>query len=340
MAKLINQKANFGTMPVFMTTVSTILGAILFLRFGYAVGHHGFLGALLIILLGHLVTFPAAMAVAEIATNQKVQGGGAYFIISRSFGLNIGAAIGITLFAAQAISVSFYVIAFAEASDPLIRWANESFGFPLVDKRWLSIPTMVILSILILTRGANLGMKALYVVVAILFGAIIFFLLGKPVTPDVAFNPTAKIENSDDFFYVFTIIFPAFTGLAAGLGLSGDLKKPSESIPKGTLLAIVVGLFVYIIVAYKLALSATPEDLANDQLIMQRIAIWGPIIPIGLAAASLSSALGSIMVAPRTLQAIGLDQIFPTKFLNNWLSKGKPVSNEPANSSIITIVLA
>jgi solute carrier family 12 sodium/potassium/chloride transporter 2 len=86
---LLNHKANFGTLPVFMTTVSTILGAILFLRFGYAVGHHGFLGALLIILIGHIVTFPTAMAVAEIATNQKVQGGGAYFIISRSFGLNI-----------------------------------------------------------------------------------------------------------------------------------------------------------------------------------------------------------------------------------------------------------
>lgn len=339
MSRLINQKANFGTMPVFMTTVSTILGAILFLRFGYAVGHQGFIGALLIIILGHLVTFPAAMAVAEIATNQKVQGGGAYFIISRSFGLNIGAAIGIALFASQAISVSFYIIAFAEASDPLIRWANGAFNFPLIDKRWISIPTMIIIFFLILICGANLGMKVLYVVVIILFTAIIFFLLGKPVSPDLVFNPTEKIENPDEFFYVFTIIFPAFTGLAAGLGLSGDLRDPSKSIPKGTLWATAVGFFVYIIVAYKLTISASPEDLANDQLIMQRIAIWGPIVPIGLAAASLSSALGSVMVAPRTLQAIGLDEILPTKFINNWLAKGKPVSNEPANSSTITIII-
>ena len=86
-------------MPVFMTTISTILGAILFLRFGYAVGHTGFIGAIGIIALGHLVTIPTALAVAEIATNQKVLGGGAYYIISRSFGLNIGASIGIALFA-------------------------------------------------------------------------------------------------------------------------------------------------------------------------------------------------------------------------------------------------
>src|SRR5665811_1978573 len=97
-----------------------------------------------------------------------------------------------------------------------------------------------------------------------------------------------------NFFFVFTIIFPAFTGLAAGLGLSGDLKDPQKSIPRGTLWATIVGLLVYIAVAYKFAISATPEDMANDQLIMSRIAIWGPIIPIGLAAASLSSALGSI----------------------------------------------
>ena len=56
--------ATFGTLPVFMTAISTILGAILFLRFGYAVGHLGFIGVLGIIFLGHMVTIPTAMAVA------------------------------------------------------------------------------------------------------------------------------------------------------------------------------------------------------------------------------------------------------------------------------------
>ncbi|MBT5858436.1 MAG: amino acid permease, partial [Flavobacteriales bacterium] len=109
MSESNNTKANFGTMPVFVTAISTILGAILFLRFGYAVGHTGLLGVFAIIVLGHLVTIPTALAVAEIATNQKVEGGGAYYIISRSFGLNIGAAIGIALFLSQSISVSFYI---------------------------------------------------------------------------------------------------------------------------------------------------------------------------------------------------------------------------------------
>ncbi|MBA7673216.1 hypothetical protein ES703_81407 [subsurface metagenome] len=100
------------------------------------------------------------------------------------------------------------------------------------------------------------------------------------------------------------------------------------------------GMVIYILVAYKLTISATPEELASDQLIMQRIAVWGPIIPIGLAAASLSSALGSIMVAPRTIQAIGMDDIFPTRFVNKWFARGKPVSNEPFNGTLLTVVIA
>ena len=322
-----------------MTTISTILGAILFLRFGYAVGHQGFLGVMGIIFLGHMVTIPTAMAVAEIATNQKVQGGGAYYIISRSFGINIGSAIGIALYLSQAISVAFYVIAFSEAFNPLIRFLHYEINTPLIDKRWVGLAIMTLLAFFILTRGANFGMKALYAVVAILFTSLLFFFLGRPEEADKPFILNAQIQNPDNFFYVFTIIFPAFTGLVAGLGLSGDLRDPSQSIPRGTLWATLGGFVVYIMVTYKLAVSASPEDLASDQLIMEKIAIWGPIIPIGLGAASLSSALGSIMVAPRTLQAMGYDDVFPRAGLNSWLSRGKEKDNEPTNAALISIII-
>ncbi len=340
MAKLISKKNDFGTMPVFMTAISTILGAILFLRFGYAAGNVGFVGLVGIIIIGHLVSIPTALAVAEIATNQRVQGGGAYYIISRSFGLNIGGAIGIALFFSQAISVAFYVIAFAEAFDPVITYVADNYGWLIYDKRLISLPTMAIIAFVVLTRGANIGMKALYFVVGLLVVSLLFFLFGHSDIAPNEINLTATIDNPDSFFYVFTIIFPAFTGIAAGLGLSGDLKNPEKSIPKGTIWATAAGFVVYIIIAYKLSISASPQDLANDQLIMQKIAIWGPIIPIGLASAAISSALGSIIVAPRTLQAIGVDSIFTNKKISNWFAKGKQGSNEPVNASIITIVIA
>ena len=172
--------ATFGTLPVFMTAISTILGAILFLRFGWAVGNVGFIGVIGIIILGHMITIPTAMAVAEIATNQKVLGGGAYYIISRSFGLNIGAAIGVTLYLSQAISVAFYIIAFGEAFDPLIQWIANDFGWLIYDKRAITIPAMCLLSGLFLWRGANMGMKILYIVVGTLGVSLFMFFIGSP----------------------------------------------------------------------------------------------------------------------------------------------------------------
>ncbi len=336
---LANPNAGFGAIAVFMTAISTILGAILFLRFGYALAHVGLGGLLAIILIGHIVTVPTALAVAEIATNQRVQGGGAYFIISRSFGLNIGGAIGLALYLSQAVSVAFYIIAFGEAFDPLIVYLPFEVE-PFVFKKTVILVLMTILSAVVILRGANIGMKALYGVVALLILSIIFFLLGKPIENGIELSLNKTIEGGDGFFLVFTIIFPAFTGIAAGLGLSGDLKDPKKSIPKGTLLATLVGMLIYMAVAFKLASSATPEAMAKDQLIMSKIAIWGPIIPIGLGAACLSSAIGSLLVAPRTLQAIGFDCILPFNNFNNWIAKGRKTDNEPINGSIITIIIA
>lgn len=342
MSDLLSKKANFGTLPVFLTAISTILGAVMFLRFGFAVGSVGFLGTVAIVIIGHMVTIPTAMSIAEIATNQKVEGGGEYYIISRSFGINIGASIGIALYLSQAISVAFYVIAFGEAFDPVIAWVNEAYSIGISDKRWITIPAVLFLSILMLTKGADLGMKALYIVVATLFVSLTFFFLGSTDyhASLEKFDIMARVTESQDFFIVFAIIFPAFTGMTAGVGLSGDLKDPKKSIPWGTLSATLIGMVIYVFIGYKLAVNASPEDLVNDQLIMSKIALWGPIIPIGLAAATISSALGSIMVAPRTLQALAADNIFPTVGINKFLSKGKVNTNEPVNATVITVGLA
>ncbi len=341
-----------GTLPVFMTAISTILGAILFLRFGYAVSHVGLLNTLLIIVIGHLVTIPTAMAVAEIATNQKVEGGGAYYMISRSFGLNIGGAIGIALFLSQAISVAFYIIAFTVATQDLLVWVQGEYGYYIPP--WaVNFSMMGLLTLLMLTKGADIGVKALYFVVVILLASLVCFFAGSPtdgapqtidwmgtipsmLTPQ-EHGVDAPIHRYT-FFAMFTIIFPAFTGIAAGLGLSGDLKDPKKSIPRGTLWATVVGIIVYFAVAFKLYFSADQIALASDEMYMQKIAIWGPIIPIGLACAAVSSALGSIMIAPRTLQALGSDKIFPGTF-SRWMAKGRPKNNEPFNASLVTCVI-
>lgn len=331
----------FGMMPVFLAGISTILGAVMFLRFGYAVGHVGFPGALLIILIGHLVTIPTALALAEIATNRRVEGGGEYFIISRSFGTSIGSVIGISLYISQAISVAFYMIAFAEAFSLLAPVFERTFGLRFVPQM-VSLPATVVLLVLMLTKGASVGVKALYVVVSMLGVSLVLFFLGSPIGgyEASAASLTERVADADPFFIVFAIVFPAFTGMTAGVGLSGDLANPRKSIPAGTMAATFIGMLMYVVIVAKLALSAPAPALAENQLIMADIALWGPIIPIGLGFATLSSAIGSILVAPRTLQAIGTDEGLPLRGINKWISRGQGKANEPQNATLLTGILA
>jgi len=332
----------FGTAPVFLASISTILGAILFLRFGYAVAHTGLLGTLAIVALGHAVTIPTALAIAEIATNRRVEGGGEYFIISRSFGQSIGGAIGIALYLSQAISVAFYMIAFAEAFRPLEPVLRSALGVGF-DPRMVSLPGLLLLLGLMLTRGASLGVKALWVVVGILALSLGVFLLGRPVG-GAGSEPvllSGGIPFADPFIVVFAIVFPAFTGMTAGVGLSGDLANPRKSLPLGIMSATVTGLVMYVLVAWKLASSAPASMLADtERLVMADIALWGPAIPIGLAAATVSSAIGSILVAPRTLQALSKDRILPSRRATHLLSAGVGRENEPRNATILTAGLA
>jgi hypothetical protein len=151
----------------------------------------------------------------------------------------------------------------------------------------------------------------------------------------------SQFRNQDSFFLVFAIIFPAFTGMTAGVGLSGDLKKPSKSIPIGTIIATISGMIIYFFVTYKLANNASVDDLLNNQLIMSKIAIWGfVVVPLGLAASTISSAIGSVMVAPRTLQALSSDRSFPLRSMNKFLSKERVKDNEPFNASLVTCIIA
>jgi amino acid transporter len=336
-----NRGHGFGTGPVFLASISTILGAIMFLRFGYAVGNVGLLGAVLIILLGHAVTIPTALAIAEIATNRRVEGGGEYFIISRSFGSTIGGAIGISLYLSQAISVAFYMIAFAEAFRPLSGWWEAASGLPF-DPRIVSLPATAGLVALVLTRGADLGVKALWGVVALLVLSLAMFFAGSSpaeIRPE-GVAVVSNLPDADPFMLVFAIVFPAFTGMTAGVGLSGDLSNPRRSIPLGIMSATFTGMIVYLFVVVKLASSVDAATLDADQLVMSRIAIWGPIIPIGLASATLSSAIGSILVAPRTLQALGGDRISPWERVNTYVSSGQGDANEPRNATVVTSVVA
>ena len=316
----------FGTFGgVLVPNILTILGVIMFLRTGWVVGNAGLQNALFILVIANCITALTTLSLSAIATNTKVGGGGAYFLISRSLGLEIGGSIGVPLFLAQAISVAFYIIGFAE---------SLQFIFPNIDTPLTCSAVLVVLFV-IAWVGADLAIKTQYFILAALVLSLISFFLGWTPVPDWQVNQASAYLPGQNFWSVFAIFFPAVTGIMSGVSMSGDLRNPSRSIPRGTLWAVGITFVIYAVQMIWLALNASREELLTDTLVMRRIAVFGPLIFVGLWAATLSSALSSLLAAPRTLQALGNDGVVP-----RWLAKGHGPQKEPRQALMVSGLIA
>ena len=316
----------FGTFGgVFTPNLLTILGVIMFMRTGWVVGNAGLKESLQILCIANAITLLTGLSLSTIATNTKVGGGGAYFLISRALGLEVGGAVGLPLFLAQAVSVAFYIVGFTE---------SLHFIFPTLPDQLISGGVLVGIFV-IAWIGADIAIKAQYLIMATLGLSIVSFFAGFTPIPDIGTNWKPGYQDGQNFWTVFAIFFPAVTGIMAGVSMSGDLKDPSKSIPRGTLYATVLTFFIYAAIMGWLALNASREELLNNKLVMQRIAFFGPLIFAGLWAATLSSALASLLAAPRTLQALGHDRVVPRIF-----AKGVGPSREPRLALLVSLILA
>ncbi len=319
-------KTGLGTFGgVYTPSILTILGVIMYLRFGWVVGNVGLLGTLIIVTLSTSITFLTALSVCAIATDKVVRVGGAYYMISRSLGIETGGAVGISLYFAQALSVALYTIGFAE---------SVVMTFPNLNQLYVGLIITVLVGILALT-SASIAIKAQYFIMAAIAFSLISFAFGHPIENTTIEMWGARPALSEPFWTVFAVFFPAVTGIMAGISMSGDLKEPTKSIPIGTLAAVGTGYLIYMILPIVLAMRADATTLIEDPLIMEKMAFWGPAILLGVWGATLSSAIGSILGAPRVLQALARDGVLP-----NWMSflaTGNGPDDEPRNGTIVTL---
>lgn len=317
--------AGFGTFKgVFTPSILTILGVIMYLRLGWVLGNAGLTGTLIIVTLSSLVTFLTGLSISATATNMRVGIGGAYYMISRSLGLLAGAAVGVPLFFAQALGVSFYIVGFAEAVQGVFP------GLSLVAVGVVGLFALGGLAV----ASADLALKTQGLILAMIVFSLVCFFLGGPPTDGFAEAPALPVEF-ESFWVVFAVFFPAVTGIEAGVAMSGDLAEPEKSLPRGTLAAVVVGWIVYIAIPIVMAAWIPREVLLADSLVMQRVAAWGPAIVAGVWGATLSSALGALLGAPRTLQALARDRVVP-----EFLGRGHGPTNEPRVATAVTFAVA
>ncbi|CAO1378480.1 unnamed protein product [Diamesa hyperborea] len=369
---------------VLMRCLLNIWGVMLFLRLSWVVGQAGIYQALILICTTTVVTTITALSMSAISTNGVIKGGGTYYMISRSLGPEFGGSIGLIFSLANAVACAMYVVGFCESMQSLL----ISFGVEIIDGgvqdvRIIGSITIVIL-LLIVVIGMEWEAKAQVVLLIILLVAIGDFILGTIIGPKsdlemakgfLGYNMTLLKTNffpdyrndkasgsTHDFFSVFSIFFPAATGILAGANISGDLADPQKSIPKGTLLAIFITTLSYLGMAVMagavMSRDATGDitgiangtwdflnctgviceyGLQNSFQVIELVSAWGPIIYAGCFAATLSSALASLVSAPKVFQALCKDELYPKI---KWFAKGFGKNNEPVRGYVLTFFIA
>ncbi|MCG8702400.1 MAG: amino acid permease [Bacteroidales bacterium] len=324
----------FGTFGgVFTPTLLTILGVIMYLRLGWVVGNAGLLGAWLIIIISFVITLTTALSMSSITTNIKIGAGGAYAIISQSLGLEIGGSLGIPRYVSQGMAVTMYIFGFREG--------------------WLSIfPThsafvvdLVVFAVIyaIAYKSADLAIRTQYIIMAIIFSSLVVIVLAafygsmhKGIDESLQWGTfQGSIENNfsgSSFWIVFAVFFPAATGIMAGANMSGELKDPRRSIPRGTLAAIGVSFVVYMALAFWVARSATTDELLRNYNIIIEKSFYPPLVIAGVLGATFSSALASMVGSSRILYAMGQHRVLPA---GAWLGNTDK-TGQPRNSMIVT----
>lgn len=320
---------------VIVSCLLNIFGVIMFLRLGWVIGQAGIGLGIVIILLASVVVFLTTLSMSALATAGQVEAGGAYYMISRAVGPHIGAAVGVLFTIGNCVAVAMYVIGFCET---LVAQVEPHFSLTnntLWDVRLYGLVLCTLLLIMALI-GVGWVMKTQLVLLVLLVCSILCFVIGCFTTVDESLGITgiqnpqfqqnflpafATVEGKEyDFFKVFAVFFPAVTGIMAGANISGELKNPSKAIPVGTMSAVGISTVVYIIMAILVGgvatriVDGTNSGLIENTLIISKIAVapFGEYVVLaGIYAATFSSALASIVGAPRILQRLAKDRLLP-----------------------------
>lgn len=372
-------RVKFGWIQgVFVRCLLNIFGVMLYLRVSWVSGQAGVGLGSCIVLLASLVTTITALSTCAICTNGDVKGGGAYFLISRSLGPEFGGSIGIIFSIANAVGAAMYVVGFAESFRDML---NDYFdlGYAVDDVGPIRIIGFVtcILLMGIVFIGSEFESKMQLGLLVILLTSIANYIFGSFFAPDeeavlrgatgyswdtLQSNFMPHFTKNNTFFSVFSVYFPAATGIMAGANISGDLAEPQRAIPLGTLLAILVTTIVYLITVWMtgstvvafsngteppifnnsvfLPPDCTPDcpfGLVSYYQVVEMSSFWGPLITAGIFAATLSSALASLVSAPKVFQAVCKDRLFPRI---DYFAKTYGKNEEPKRAYVLGFFLA
>ncbi|CAN9509739.1 unnamed protein product [Ophioblennius macclurei] len=376
---------------VMIRCMLNIWGVILFLRLSWITSQAGILLTWVIILMSVTVTSVTALSVSAIATNGRVISGGAYFMISRTLGPEIGGPIGVVFSFANALACALNTVGFAEVVRDLLQEFGVVMVDPVNDVRIVGVVTVTAL-LLISLAGMEWESKTQYLFFMVLMVSLSNYFVGTIIPPSQEKQAQGIFGYSSDifitnlkpnwrgpegnFFQMFAIFFPSAIGILSGANISGDLKDPATAIPKGTLMAIFWTTVSYLGISVTVgscvvqdasgnvsdALTGNGTDgcvgqgcnlgwnftdciqsksckygLANNNKVLGQVSGFHYLITAGVFAASLSSALGFLVSAPKVFQCLCRDQIYPYIGL---FAKGYGKNDEPLRAYVLCYIIA
>ncbi|KAM8771234.1 solute carrier family 12 member 8 isoform 2-T2 [Rhynchonycteris naso] len=329
----------FGTWDgVFTSCMINIFGVVLFLRTGWLVGNTGVLMGMLLVSFVVLVALVTVLSGIGVGEHCGVGSGGVYSMISSVLGGQTGGTIGLLYVFGQCVAGAMYITGFAESISDLLGFRN------IWAVRGISV--VVLLALLgINLAGVKWIIRLQLLLLLLLAVSTLDFVVGSfthldPEHGFIGYSPELLWNNTlpdyspgESFFTVFGVFFPAATGVMAGFNMGGDLRDPPASIPLGSLAAVGISWFLYIVFVFLLGAICTREALRYDFLIAEKVSLVGFLFLLGLYISSLASCMGGLYGAPRILQCIAQEKVVPALAC---LGQGKGPNKTPVAAICLT----
>uniref|UniRef100_G3PJS4 Solute carrier family 12 member 9 n=1 Tax=Gasterosteus aculeatus aculeatus TaxID=481459 RepID=G3PJS4_GASAC len=334
---------------VVVPTLLSMFSVVVFLRIGFVVGQAGLYQSIAMFLVAYFIITLTVLSICAISTNGALDAGGAYYMISRALGPEFGGSIGIMFFFANVCGSALYVLGLVEAIMSTFG-VPEGEGHELIvlpSGYWWSLlyaTTLLLLCFVVCLVGTHIYAKAIFIIViivaAVLATIFINFFIAKPIVvvlPNSSGLNSTRVSTANytgfqlhtlegnllpnytvdystgatmTFTTVFAVMFNGCTGIMAGSNMSGDLKNPSYSIPRGTLAAVLTTFLTYNLLSLLAAWSCDRHLLQKDYSFLGDINVWPPLVTIGIYSSAMSAAMSNLIGASRILYALAKDGLF------------------------------
>lgn len=318
------------------------------------------------LLASYCIDLVTIFSLSAIASNGTVRGGGAYYLISRSLGPEFGGSIGLVFYMGLVFNTGLNAVGLIDCIKMNFGTDTGNWYQVLPDGKWwlyLWATIVLVVCAAICLAGSAIFARASHGLLVILlvstlsipFSALVMppfesrklgiEYTGLSVKTFVAnLKPQltrgaagSQLPGKETFQDLFGVLFPACSGIFAGASMSGDLRKPSKSIPKGTLYGLATTFALYTLVILAMAATTTRASFNQNTNVIQETNISGLLVLAGEFASSFFSTLMGMIGSAKLLQALGRDNLLPGFSI---FGQGTKKRDEPTYAILFSYVAA